>query len=111
MCVRSLAELTAANTRRDFVKPDRKTPRWPSFALTFLSVVENLHLALLRAEQGLCQLSQGVLHSPRSHQELAGARLLHNFRPGEAKHLAEAFVAVDDATVLHLGVGDQELAI
>ena len=80
-------------------------------ALTFFIVVEDLHLSLLWAQQGLGQLGQGALHGPRPHQELAGARLLHDLRPAKAKHLAEALVAVDDATVLHLCVADQELAI
>lgn len=79
--------------------------------LTFLSVVENLHLALLGAEQGLRQLGQGALHGAWPHQKLAGTRLLHDLRPGKTKHLAEAFVAVDDPTVLHLGVGNHKLAI
>lgn len=79
--------------------------------LTFLAVVEHLHLALLGAQQGLGQLGQRALHGPGPHQEGAGAGLLHDLGPGEAKHLAEALVAVDDAAVLHLGVGDQELAI
>lgn len=86
------------------------SPLLPS-CLTFLSVVEDLHLALLRAKQGLCQLGQSTLHGTRAHQELAGTGLLHDLRPGKTEHLAEALVAVDDATVLHLGVGDQELAI
>lgn len=85
---------------------DLKAPVCP----TFLRVVENLHLAFLGAEQGLCQLGQGALHRAGSHQELTSAGLLHYFCPGEAKHLAEAFVAVDDATLLHLGIGDQKPA-
>ena len=79
--------------------------------LTFFSIVEDLHLAFLRAQEGLCQLGQGTLHGARPHQELTGAGLLHDFCPAEAKHLAEALIAVDDATVLHLSVGDQEPAI
>lgn len=78
---------------------------------TFFRVVEDLHLALLRAQQSLGQLGHGTLHGPGSHQELAGAGLLHDLRPREAEHLAEALVAVDDAAVLDLGVGDQELAV
>lgn len=79
--------------------------------LTFLSVVENLHLALLGAQQGLRQLGQGALHGAWPHQKLAGTRLLHDLRPGKTEHLAEAFVAVDDPAVLHLGVGNHKLAI
>lgn len=86
---------------------DLKVPVCP----TFLRVVENLHLAFLGAEQGLGQLGQGALHSAGSHQKLASAGLLHYFCPGEAKHLAEAFVAVDDATLLHLGIANQKPAI
>lgn len=56
-------------------------------------------------------MGHGALHGPGSHQELAGAGLLHDLRPGEAEHLAEAFIAVDDPAVLNLGVGDQKLAI
>lgn len=87
-------------------KPSKRASR-----CTFFSVVEDLHLALLGAQQGLGQLGQSVLHGPRSHQELAGAGLLHDLRPGEPKHLAEAFVAVDDPAVLDLCVGDQKLAV
>lgn len=82
-----------------------------SSCCTFFRVVEDLHLALLGAQQGLGQLGQSTLHGPGPHQKLARARLLHDLRPGEAKHLAEAFVAVDDPAVLDLGVGDQKLAI
>lgn len=66
---------------------------------------------LFGAEQGLSQLGEGTLHGAGPHQELAGTGLLHDLRPGKTKHLAEAFIAVDDATVLHLGIGDEELAI
>ena len=38
-------------------------------------------------------------------EEVAGARPLHDVRSGEASHLAEAVVAVDDGTVLHPGIG------
>lgn len=78
---------------------------------TFFGVVEDLHLALLGAQQGLGQLGQSTLHGPGSHQKLARAGLLHDLRPGEAEHLAEAFVAVDDPAVLDLGVGDEKLAV
>lgn len=78
---------------------------------TFLRVVEDLHFVFLWPYQGLCQLGQGTLHGARAHQELACTGLLQDLRPGETKQLAEAFVAVDDATVLHLSVGDQKLAI
>lgn len=78
---------------------------------TFFGVVEDLHLAFLGAQQGLGQLGQGTLHGAGSHQELARARLLHDLGPGEAEHLAEALIAVDDAAVLYLGVGDQKLAV
>lgn len=37
-------------------------------------------------------------------EEVAGAGLLHDVRSGEARHLAEAIVAVDDRTVLHSGI-------
>lgn len=79
--------------------------------LTFFGVVEDLHLTLLRSKQGLCQLGQGAFHGAGTNQELAGTGLLHDLRPGEAEHLAEALIAVDDATVLHLGIGNQKPAI
>lgn len=44
-------------------------------------------------------------------QEVTGARLLHDVRPGEARHLAEAIVTVDNSTVLHPGIGYDELLI
>ena len=66
---------------------------------------------LLGAQQSLSQLAQGALHGARPHQEGTGAGLLHDLRPREAEHLAEAIVAVDDAAVLRLGVGDDELAV
>lgn len=87
-------------------------PYFPFFlCLTFLGIVEDLHFAFLGPQQGLCQLGQGALHGAGADQELAGAGLLHDLRPREAEHLTEALVAVDDAAVLHLGVGDQKLAI
>lgn len=79
--------------------------------LTFFGVEEDLHLTLLGPEQSLGQLGQGVLLGAGTDQEGAGAGLLHDLCSGEAEHLAEALVAVDDPTVLHLGVGDQKPAI
>lgn len=44
-------------------------------------------------------------------QEVTGARLLHDIWPGEAGHLAEAVVTVDDSAVLHPGIGYDEFLI
>lgn len=79
--------------------------------LTVLAVVGDLHLALLGAQQRLGHLGHGVPAGALAVQEVAGARLLHDVRPGEARHLAEAVVAVDDGTVLHAGISDDELLI
>lgn len=46
-----------------------------------------------------------------SMQEVTGARPLHDVRPGEARHLAEAVITVDDSTVLHPGIGYDEFLI
>lgn len=86
------------------------SPFHSSLLLTLFGVVEYLHLALLRAQQGLGQLRECTLHGAWSCQEMTCARLLHDLCPREAKHLAEALVAVDDATVFHLCVSNQELA-
>lgn len=99
------------SARKNGKKLGKQLEWYPNPGLTLFIVVEDLHLALLRSQQGLCDLGQGALHGPGPHQELAGARLLHDLSSREAKHLAEAFVAVDDGTVLHLGVGNQKLSI
>lgn len=79
--------------------------------LTVFAVVEDLELALLGAEQGLGELRDGALGGVGAGEEVAGAGLLHHLHSGVTKHLAEAVVAVDDGTVLHLRVGDEELAV
>lgn len=79
--------------------------------LTVLAVVGDLHFALLGAPQSLAHLVDGLLVRVLAVEEVAGARLLHDVRPGEAGHLAEAVVAVDDGTVFHPGVGYYEFTV
>lgn len=73
--------------------------------LTILPVVGDLHLALLGPEHGLGDLADGLFAGQLAVEEVAGAGLLHDVRSGEARHLAEAIVTVDDCTVLHSGIG------
>lgn len=80
-------------------------------ALTIFAVVGYLHLALLRAQQRLGHLGHRVSAGELAMQEVAGARLLHDVRPGEARHLAEAIVTVDDSAVLHAGIGYDEFLV
>ena len=79
--------------------------------LTILAVVGDLHLALLGPQHRLGHQADGLFVRQVTVQEVTGARLLHDVRSGEARHLAEAVVAVDDCTVLHPGIGDQEFPI
>lgn len=79
--------------------------------LTILAVVGDLHLALLRAQQRLGHLGDGMPVGELAVQEVTGARLLHDIWPGEAGHLAEAVITVDDSTVLHPGIGYDEFLI
>lgn len=79
--------------------------------LTVFAVVEDLELAFLGAEQRLGELRDGALGGVGTGEEVAGAGSLHHLHAGVAEHLAEAIVAVDDGTVLHLGVGNEELAV
>lgn len=44
-------------------------------------------------------------------QEVTSARLLHDVRPGKARHLAESIVTVDDSAVLHAGIGYDEFLV
>jgi len=74
-------------------------------------VVGDLHLALLRAQQRLGHLGHRVPAGELAVQEVARARLLHDIRPGEARHLAEAIVTVDNSTVLHTGIGYDKFLI
>lgn len=80
-------------------------------ALTILAVVGDLHLSFLGAQKRLSHLGHRVPAGELAVQEVARARLLHDVRPGEARHLAEAVVAVDDRTVLHAGIGYDEFLI
>lgn len=73
--------------------------------LTVLPVVGDLHLALLGPEHGLGDLADGLYAGQVSVEEVAGAGLLHDVGSGEARHLTEAIVTVDDCTVLHSGIG------
>ena len=47
----------------------------------------------------------------RAVQELARARLLHHLGARVAAQIAEAVVAEDDRSTVHLRVGDDEIAI
>lgn len=78
--------------------------------LTILAVVEDVHFALFSPKQGLCQARHSTAWSVRACEEVTGAGSLHHLHPGVAKELAEAVIAIDDGTVLHLCVGDEELA-
>lgn len=80
-------------------------------ALTVFAVVGDLHLALLWAQQRLGHLGHRVPAGELAVQEVTGARLLHDVRPGEARHLAEAVVTVDDSAVLHAGIGYDEFLV
>lgn len=44
-------------------------------------------------------------------EEVTGAGLLHDVGSGEARHLAEAVVTVDDCTVLNSGIGYDKFPI
>lgn len=79
--------------------------------LTVLPVVGDLHLALLGPLHSLRHLADGLGVGQVAVEEVASAGLLHDVRPGEARHLAEAVVAVNDCTVLHPGVGDHKFPI
>lgn len=72
---------------------------------TVLAVIRDLHFAFLRAQQSLRYLRDGVPFGQLSMQEVAGARLLHDVRPGKARHFAEGVIAVDDSTVLDSCIG------
>lgn len=74
-------------------------------------MVGDLHLALLRAQQRLSHLGHRVPVGELAVQEVTGARLLHDVWPGEARHLAEAVITVDNRTVLHPGIGYDEFLI
>lgn len=78
--------------------------------LTILAVVEDVHLALLSPQQGLCQAGHGTAWGVRACEEITGARLLHHLHSGVAEEFTEAIVAVNDGAVLHLSIGDQELS-
>lgn len=99
----------------DSCAPDRGEPELKNapqgVALTILAVVGDLHLALLRPQQRLGHLGHRVPGGELAVEEVARARLLHDVRPGEACHLAEAVVTVDDSAILHAGIGDDEFLI
>lgn len=80
-------------------------------ALTILAVVGDLHLALLRAQQRLGHLGHRVPAGELAVQEVASARLLHDVRPGEARHLAEGVITVDNSAVLRPSIGYDEFLI
>lgn len=80
-------------------------------ALTVLAVVGDLHFALLRAQQCLGHLGHRMPVGELAVQEVTSARLLHDVRPGEARHLTEAVITVDNSAVLHAGIGYDEFLI
>lgn len=79
--------------------------------LTVLPVVVDLHFALFGPGHGLGNLADGFFVGQLSMKEVAGAGLLHDVRSGEAGHLTEAVVAVDDCTVFHSSIGYDKFAI
>lgn len=68
-------------------------------------MVGDLHFAFLRAQDSLCYLRNSVPLGQLPMQEVAGARLLHDVRPGKPCHLTEGVIAVDDGTVLDACIG------
>lgn len=74
-------------------------------------MVGDLHLALLRAQQSLGHLGHGMPTGELAVQEVTSARLLHDVRPGKARHLAKAIITVDDSAVLHTGIGYDEFLV
>lgn len=76
----------------------------PDQLLTILAVVGDLHLALLGPKHSLCHLVDGLFVCEVTVEEVTCARLLHDVWSREARHLAEAIIAVDDCTVLHPGI-------
>lgn len=84
---------------------------WKGRPLTILPVVGDLHLALLGPEHGLGDLADGLFVGQVAMEEVAGAGLLHDVRSGEARHLAEAIVTVDDCTVLHSGISYDKFSV
>lgn len=79
--------------------------------LTILAVVGDLHLALLWAQQRLSHLGHRMPVGELTMQEVTGAWPLHDIWPGEACHLTEAIITVDNSTVLHPGIGYDEFLI
>lgn len=77
--------------------------------LTILAVVEDVHLALFGTKQGLCQARHSAAWSVRAGEEVTGTGSLHHLHTGVAEEFTEAVIAVNDGTVLHLRIGDQEL--
>lgn len=78
---------------------------------TFFGVQAHLHSPLLGPQQSFGHLGHRRPLGVRSVQEAAGAWLLHHLGPQVAAHLTEGVIAEDDGAVLHLRVGDDELAI
>lgn len=74
-------------------------------------MVRDLHLAFLGAQQGLGHLGHSMAAGELAVQEVTGTWPLHDIRPGEASHLTETVIAVDDSAVLHTGIGYDELLI
>lgn len=78
-------------------------------SLTILAIVEDVHLALFSPKQGLRQAGHSTARSVRASEEVTGTGSLHHLHTGVAEEFAEAIIAVDDGTVLHLCIGNQEL--
>jgi len=79
--------------------------------LTVLLVVLRLDLLLVAAVERVLDVPYRVGRREGTVQEVARARLLHDVGARVPAQLAEPVVAEDDRLVLHLGVGDHEVAI
>lgn len=83
-----------------------------TLVLTFLLVEDQLSLELPPLIQGSLDLSCAAVTGFWTVQEVAGAALLHELRPGIPGELTEAIRAVDDGVErLHLGVTQNKVAV
>lgn len=106
-----LQEVPSSVGTSSTVLKDPPRPVVPGHQLTILTVVGDLHLALLGPEHSLRHLADGVFVSQVTMEKVTGARLLHDVWSREACHFTEAVVAVYDRTVLHPGVGYDEFPV
>lgn len=78
---------------------------------TIFVIIGDFYFPLLWPQQGLSNLGNMMSFGLWPMKKITGARFLHDIWPGEPGHLTEPIIAVDDSTILHSSISNDEFFI